>query len=78
MTLTLAGSLLGTLFGLAHARYVYKTVANARVSGEFGNSQSAAGYYAFWTLALWVLFGTYLLVFWLASVIFYTVFKLWR
>jgi hypothetical protein len=37
-----------------------------------------AGYYALWTLALWLLFGTYVFVLWMISLIAYIIAKFFR
>ena len=64
-TVIWAGTVVGAVLGLLHAGYVYRLVA---VDGHL-----RAGYYAVWTLALWLLFGTYVLVLWVISVVAYTI-----
>ena len=76
MTLTGTGSLLGLLAGLAHAAYVYRVVASegdTRSSSQPGT----ALYYALWTVSLWVLFGSYLLLLWLLGGLLYLAAR-WR
>ena len=41
-------------------------------------SHARAGYCALWTLGLWLLFGTYMLVLWLIGAAFWLVFKAGR
>ena len=64
MTIIGTGTLLGALCGLAHAAYVYGVVLNAAGSASSRHTGKAL-YAAAWTLGLWLLMGTYLLVFWL-------------
>ena len=54
------GTVLGVVFGTLHAPLVYRS----RVADE-GASPARAAYFAAWTFTLWVLFGAYLLAFWL-------------
>lgn len=70
-TLMIIGSSLGLLIGLVHARGVYvqrvrDAGPRARISA--GRARFDAGYGAFWTVVLWTLFGTYVLVLWLISI----------
>ena len=58
------GTLLGALFGLAHAAYVYNVVASGAGTAPSQRLEKAI-YAAAWTLLLWLLLGTYLLTFWL-------------
>ncbi len=69
-TVLWAGTAVGVVFGLAHAGYVYRLVA---VDGQL-----RAGYYALWTLGLWLLFGTYVLVLWVISVVAYAIARPFR
>lgn len=55
------GLVLGFLIGLAHGVYIYR-------------QRSTAGYrdgvyFGLWTLALWTLFGAYVLTFWLIGAV---------
>lgn len=58
------GTSLGAGFGVLHAVQVYR----GKVEEE-GASIGRAGYFALWTVALWTLFGAYLLVFWIVGAI---------
>ena len=72
-----AGTVVGVVFGLLHALYVYRLViAEGPADGPGGHLR--AGYYALWTLGLWLLFGTYMLVLWLIGAAFWLVFKAGR
>lgn len=69
----IAGSVLGGLFGLAHAFQVYRQ----RVRDE-GAAPLRAAYFAAWALGLWVLFGAYLLAFWILGALGLAVSRLYR
>ena len=76
MTLVGTGTLLGAIFGMAHAVYVFTVVASH--CGTARAPRYAAGLYAgAWTLFLWLLFGTYLLLFWLLGAALYLLWG-WR
>ena len=78
MTIVLwAGSFVGLVFGLMHALYVYRLVM-AEGPADAAPSQARAMYYAIWTLGLWALFGSYVLVLWLVGAAFWLVFKAGR
>ena len=70
-----AGSIVGIVLGLIHAVYVYRVVS---VQTPETTDPMPAIYYALWTLVLWVLMGTYVLVLWLAGVVLYIIFKAFR
>ena len=69
-TILWAGTTVGAIFGTLHAIYVYRLVA--------ADGHVRAGYYALWTLALWLLFGTYMLVLWVISVVAYSIARPFR
>lgn len=71
------GSVVGALFGLAHAAYVYRITAN-EYAEDTGPNSARGFYYALWTIGLWILFGSYVLVLWLVSITLYGVFKVFR
>ena len=54
------GTVLGVTFGLLHGFSVYRN----RVADE-GAGPFRALYFGAWAVALWTLFGAYLLAFWL-------------
>lgn len=64
-SLLLAGTVVGAVLGLLHACYVYRVVS---VPGGAA-AHARAGYYAVWTLVLWLLFGAYVLALWIVSVV---------
>lgn len=72
-----AGSVVGVLLGLAHAAYVYRVVANG-MSLDAEPNHARGIYFAIWTFLLWILFGSYVLILWLAGVLFYVIFKAFR
>ena len=72
-----AGSAVGALLGLAHAAYVYRIVTKWG-STDIGPNHTRGFYYALWTIGLWILFGSYVLVLWLAGIVLYLVFKAFR
>lgn len=74
MTLTGMGSILGAMFGLVHAIYVYNIVGSSGTTAATCN-HAAAIYAALWTLVLWILFGTYLMLFWLIGAVLYLGFR---
>lgn len=72
-----AGSILGVICGLAHALYVYRATSRSSISDpRTGFTHPII--YALWTLGLWVVFGTYVLVLWAVGLLFYVVFKAFR
>jgi hypothetical protein len=60
------GSALGAVIGLLHAGYIYR----GRLQRS-ANDRIMAVYRGLWAFALWVLFGSYLLVLWVVGVIAY-------
>ncbi len=54
------GTFLGTVLGVVHGISVFRQ-QSALADGSFGR----ALYFALWTLALWIVFGAYLLAFWI-------------
>ena len=64
-----AGTAIGAVLGMLHAGYVYR--AMAKIGGTAARVR--AGYYALCTFVLWLLFGTYVLVLWLVSVVAYAI-----
>lgn len=65
------GTVVGVVFGCAHGVYVYRTIAanSMAAEGGSGGNRLRAAYYGFWTIMLWVLFGTYVVVLGAISVI---------
>ena len=66
--------MLGAIFGLAHAIYVFRVVARES-SGNNPSQRLPALYAAAWTLLLWIVFGTYLMLLWLLGCLLYPVFS---
>ena len=69
------GSSVGAVLGLLHATSIY-----SRRTGEIPERKAkhpikvraGAAYYALWTLLLWVLFGSFVVLLWLIGVVLYT------
>lgn len=72
-----AGSAVGAVLGLVHAAYVYQIVTNW-ASADLEPNPTRGLYYALWTVGLWILFGSYVLILWLAGIVLYLVFKAFR
>jgi hypothetical protein len=61
------GSTFGATLGLLHALYLYRQIA-ARYSTVGATGVNRRGlYYGIWTFALWTIFGSYVLAFWLVG-----------
>ena len=59
------GSAIGAALGFLHGVYLYRKIT-ARASAGGATGINVRGlYYAVWTFALWTLFGSYVLAFWL-------------
>lgn len=59
------GSACGAAFGLLHARYLYRQIIVRSASAGGAGVNRRGLYYGIWTFALWTLFGSYVLAFWL-------------
>lgn len=68
--LWLTGAVVGGVVGCVHAVGVYRRCARAPARGGL-DGRARAAYYAAWTLALWVLFGAYVLIVWLLGMVLY-------
>ena len=82
-TIVWIGSLLGLVIGSRHAVHLYRRrVADARESAVGGATSHLAtahlegAYYGLWALALWVIFGTYVLVLWVIGAVAYSIFRM--
>lgn len=70
------GTALGMILGLLHARFLYRQIA-ARHSAAGSKRINIRGlYYGIWTFALWTIFGSYVLAFWLVGAIANTLLRL--
>jgi len=74
----LLGSLLGFVLGSAHAVYLYREITARRLTTGGNASNARAACYGVWTLALWTLFGAYVLTLWLVGVVLSTLVRLLR
>jgi hypothetical protein len=64
------GAVAGAIAGCAHAVDVYRRCDRTSAGGGLrGNARAV--YHAVWTLALWVLFGAYVLIAWLLGMALY-------
>jgi len=68
------GLIVGAVLGVLHGAYVYRVVSTPGSAA----AHARAGYHAIWTLALWLLFGTYVLVLWLVAVVAYAIARPFR
>jgi hypothetical protein len=74
MSLIEAGSVVGLVLGVVHAIHSYRTFSCSAPYGPTPD-RSRGIYFALWTLVLWVLCGTYVLVLWVTGSLFYLAFK---
>lgn len=82
-TALLVGSVFGAFVGIAHACAIFRTqrARNNNPKRSQHNVKVSTLYYVVWTVALWVLFGSYVLYLWaVASVVYLirTVLRLWK
>lgn len=64
------GLVFGIVVGLVHGNYVFRhTLAEPGARGI--RATLRAWYYALWTVLLWTLLGTYVLVMWVVSLVAY-------
>ena len=68
------GTLVGVILGVAHAAYVYRVTANAGSAGT-PPDQARGINFAIWTVLLWILLGSYVVVLWAAGAVLWLVFK---
>ena len=74
----LIGSSIGAVIGFLHACYVYRQEVRDLpnvLSERPVATRVGAAYYALWTFFLWVVFGSYVLILWVVSVIAYSIYK---
>lgn len=74
----LLGSALGGIIGIAHAVSVFRQIAARNATGCGPCGVLLALCYALWTVALWTIFGAYVLAFWILGVIGYPIVRLLR
>jgi hypothetical protein len=80
-TVMTMGYVVGAIFGPVHAVYVYRSLVTdglARAEGHAVRSRLKAIYYAIWTLAMWLLFGTYVVVLGGLSLVAYPLWLMFR
>lgn len=79
-TALFVGSVFGAFVGIVHACAIFRT-QRARTSNLQGNQHRVKVptlYYVVWTVALWVLFGSYVLYLWTAASVVYLSRAMWR
>ncbi len=70
------GSTLGAVLGLLHGIYLYRQQASRAVASGLTGSRATGLYYGLWTFALWTLFGSYVLAFWILGSVAYAIARL--
>jgi hypothetical protein len=66
------GVIAGVVIGILHSAYIFRHVlGDARGHGLSIRNGLRAFYYALWTVLLWALFGAYVLLMWIISVVAY-------
>jgi hypothetical protein len=58
------GTFFGAVFGVLHAVHVYRRRVEEDAAGP-----GRAAYFALWAVALWTIFGAYLLAFWIIGAV---------
>jgi hypothetical protein len=70
------GSALGAVVGLLHGIYLYRQqAARAPVNDPTGN-RAIGLYYGLWAVVLWIVFGAYVLAFWILGAFAWLVMRL--
>jgi hypothetical protein len=70
------GSACGAILGLSHALYLYRQIAARCTTADAAGINRRGLYYAIWTFALWTIFGSYVLAFWLLGATVYALVRL--
>ena len=70
------GSALGAVLGLLHGIYLYRQQASRAVGSGLTGSRATGLYYGLWTFALWILFGSYVLAFWILGFVAHAIARL--
>ncbi len=74
----LIGSALGALLGLLHAVYLFRQIAVRAPADGTPGGKAQGLYYAVWAFVLWILFGSYVLAFWIFGLLAYPIVRLVR
>lgn len=75
------GVLFGAFIGLLHARRIYAARTREAAEGAVAKQAMArwrALYFALWTFVLWLLLGSYVLYLWVASLVVYGAYLLFK
>jgi hypothetical protein len=75
-TLLWLGSGLGAVLGVLHGIYLYRQQTALTAAGGVLRSRAAGLYYGLWAFALWTLFGSYVLAFWVLGALAYWTMRL--
>ncbi len=72
----LIGSALGALLGLLHGVYLFRQIAVRAPADGIPGGKAQGLYYAIWAFILWILFGSYVLAFWILGLLAYPIVRL--
>ncbi len=72
----LIGSALGALLGLLHGVYLFRLIAVRAPADGIPGGKVQGLYYALWAFILWILFGSYVLAFWIFGLLAYPIVRL--
>jgi hypothetical protein len=72
----LMGSALGALLGLLHGVYLFRQIAVRPPADGIPGGKAQGLYYALWAFVLWILFGSYVLAFWILGLLAYPIVRL--
>jgi hypothetical protein len=72
----LIGSALGALLGLLHGVYLFRRIAVRPPAKGIPGGKTQGLYYALWAFVLWILFGFYVLAFWILGLLAYPIVRL--
>ena len=65
------GSGLGAVLGVLHGVYLYRRQTARAVASGVLSPRAVGFYYGLWAFALWTLFGSYVLAFWVLGAVAY-------
>jgi len=72
----LIGTALGALLGLLHGVYLFRQIAVRATADGIPGGKAQGLYYALWAFILWILFGSYVLAFWILGLLAYPIVRL--
>ena len=65
------GSGLGAVLGVLHGVHLYRRQTARAITGGSLSPRVSGLYYGLWAVALWTLFGSYVLAFWVLGAVAY-------